>query len=662
MFLRWSKLIEQFGKGPCVVVIFLPCLLICTLYLISEKYQDDYEIFENNIKDEVVDGYLVWNQKCHMLSKDPLDPTIKKFVSKLKFESCSNKPLLSSIKKQSNGKFSLVVDKNVAKSYKQFTCCWTPISRTIPKLPPTGEWDTQIDIGECEDFDGAIELAPELEIVMISCRQKHTSKLSKSSVVYENIHAIINPLKVKDKLTKSSVKNSTLPTKNQQKMSVLMLGVDSVSRLNFHRTLPKTLSYLNDNEWYNLKGYNKMGENTFPNLMAILTGQESDTAYERCKPHEAFGLNNCPFLWNNFRNIGYVTAYGEDTVPISTFNYLKTGFWSPPTDYYMRPYMYASEKLLKIKKRFRENYCTGPELATDRIFNYAIDFAKTFMNKPYFGFFWTNTISHEDMNGPSSMDEHFLQMFRDINDSGIINDTIIIFLSDHGTRWGGMRDTLVGWQEERLPFIYLHLPKWIDDNANIFQALRLNEHRLTSPFDIYETLREVLINSGGYADKSSGCLNCQSVFKPVPITRGCDDAGISPHWCACNAYEETSKNNKIAYYGANMFIEHVENIIKHYKNNKGQRLCAKLKIKKIIRVDKIIGLNNNDTINGDNIEGYFYLVEVTPGGGKFELSMRRDENGKYTIKNEEIGRINFYQDASKCLDHGSKRFCYCLKQ
>jgi len=197
-------------------------------------------------------------------------------------------------------------------------------------------------------------LPREVEVVYVSCKVKKSkpkmkmknTKLS-TNTVYENVHAILNPEKVRERIDHNDSQSGNF----SRKLSVLILGIDSVSRLNFCRAMPKTEKYLRETGWFGLKGYNKIGDNTFPNLMAILTGQTSQQAYSRCKPTIAYKLDNCPFLWHNFRNAGYVTAYGEDETILNTFNYLKVGFVEPPTDYYLRPYMLASEKLLKIKKR-----------------------------------------------------------------------------------------------------------------------------------------------------------------------------------------------------------------------------------------------------------------------------------------------------------------------
>lgn len=37
-----------------------------------------------------------------------------------------------------------------------------------------------------------------------------------------------------------------------------MLSIDSVSRLNFIRSMPQTYKSLHDNEWFELQGYNKV--------------------------------------------------------------------------------------------------------------------------------------------------------------------------------------------------------------------------------------------------------------------------------------------------------------------------------------------------------------------------------------------------------------------
>lgn len=289
--------------------------------------------------------------------------------------------------------------------------------------------------------------------------------------------------------------------------------------------------------------------------------------------------------------------------------------------------------------------------------DYAVDFARTFFGLPYFGLFWTISVSHENANGLSSMDDRLLEKLRYLEREGVLNDTMIVFLSDHGMRWGSIRNTFVGWYEERLPFIYLWLPEWFRaERPDAYSALLVNQHRLTSPFDLYETLREVLTVSGGQADPSPGCATCGSLFAPVPKHRGCLDAGISSHWCTCTAFKPVDPEDPVVKKGAQAFLQHVDTVLDAYKDKKGRRLCAKLRLKKVHRVDRTIDFTNSTVA-----AFFFYMIQVTPGDGMFEVTVRYYENGTYMVFDHEVSRINTYASTARCLDRGMKQYCHCLK-
>lgn len=69
------------------------------------------------------------------------------------------------------------------------------------------------------------------------------------------MHAVIRgKIEVRKRLTKK------WPTQKQRPLSVLIFGIDSVSRLNFIRAMPKTYQHLQREEWFELQGYNKVNE------------------------------------------------------------------------------------------------------------------------------------------------------------------------------------------------------------------------------------------------------------------------------------------------------------------------------------------------------------------------------------------------------------------
>lgn len=43
-------------------------------------------------------------------------------------------------------------------------------------------------------------------------------------------------------------------------LSILILSIDSISRLNLLRAMPKTAQHLYDTGWFELQGYNKVSE------------------------------------------------------------------------------------------------------------------------------------------------------------------------------------------------------------------------------------------------------------------------------------------------------------------------------------------------------------------------------------------------------------------
>jgi hypothetical protein len=116
------------------------------------------------------------------------------------------------------------------------------------------------------------------------------------------------------------------------------------------RQLPETYKLLSSPPFSTipLLGYNKVGDNTFPNLVPLLMGISVKEVKNTCLHTQKEKIDSCPFIWKEYASKGYKTAYGEDTTYLSTFNYQRTGFVEQPVDYYARPYLMVKLKLFKI--------------------------------------------------------------------------------------------------------------------------------------------------------------------------------------------------------------------------------------------------------------------------------------------------------------------------
>lgn len=185
-------------------------------------------------------------------------------------------------------------------------------------------------------FKNKVELPPKTEYIYVRCT-------SKKKNIYKTIHYMVIDKKPKPVTTKEEL--------SQKLFSVFLFAIDSISRLNFMRTLPNTRKYIEERGWLPLEGYTKIADNTFPNLMAILTGMTVDQAIKHCYPSYKEKVDDCPFMWKNFSENGYLTSYVEDTAHMSSFNYHKYGFMNSPTDYYSRPILMAARKFMKIQVR-----------------------------------------------------------------------------------------------------------------------------------------------------------------------------------------------------------------------------------------------------------------------------------------------------------------------
>jgi hypothetical protein len=494
--------------------------------------------------------YILNTSKCKIPNIDAFNEEVKSIMQPSGYISCNASELLTYVTK-TNTSAVLHLRKDLLPQYspKEIKCCYSYVSRNGSVQYP----DEGITMTKCKRFREKVLL--KYDSVMVNCTEFDEEK-NLSRTVYENVH---NPILVKDSLKEKLKSGSTKP------ISVLLVVVDSISRLNFIRTMPQSYDFLLKNDFVEMKGYTKVDDNTFPNAMAFLTGFNLSKSYQICKPGSVKGLNHCPMIWYDYRNLGYVTAYAEDDTPIGTFNYQKKGFAEPPTDYYFKPHLEASETL-KIVKTFTMPYCTGPESAGERVLNLAKDFAITFKNHSSFGMFWMNTFSHNDINAPYGMDTKVKQFFLDIRNAGVLNDSIVIFLSDHGVRYGNIRATQSGWFEERMPVNMISVPKHFRMKFNRqYKNLKDNSNKLTSTYDLYMTLQHILTLSGlSYnVTRSSSCPKCVSLFQKIPTRRSCKDAGIPFQWCTCMGHFHTIDSKEVlARNATELALTRIKNVIR----------------------------------------------------------------------------------------------------
>ena len=107
----------------------------------------------------------------------------------------------------------------------------------------------------------------EKEFIRVACYAK------RGGVFYVNFHAFILPKQSVESRCRSAKAKHPHLTQKHGWLNVLTLGVESVSRLNFMRQMPMTRDFLLRNlSAFELKGFNKVADNTYVNIVPMLTG------------------------------------------------------------------------------------------------------------------------------------------------------------------------------------------------------------------------------------------------------------------------------------------------------------------------------------------------------------------------------------------------------
>ena len=130
-----------------------------------------------------------------------------------------------------------------------------------------------------------------------------------------------------------------------------------------------------------LFGYNKLVDNTFPNLVPVLSGLSEKELQQMSWPNKSSVFDKCKWIWKNFSAAGYRTAFGEDATWMGLFSYLKRGFKEQPTDYYVRPFVKKAEDDIGHKKKMNAKLCIGSKMSAAVLLDYVSNFAITMSSK-----------------------------------------------------------------------------------------------------------------------------------------------------------------------------------------------------------------------------------------------------------------------------------------
>lgn len=431
----------------------------------------------------------------------------------------------------------------------------------------------------------------------------------------------------------------------------------------------------------------QVGENTLPNLVALLTGLRVWTKEVPIKHYLTENFDNkLPFLWKNFSSQGYATLYAEDMPEFGTFTYYAGGFYEQPTDHYFRPFWLGIGELEKVKSKlspvflYLENKNVNIQKSSTLCYrdkpkhSIQIDYLKQFVSaykgKRKFLFSFLAELSHEYPNLLANGDDDFLEFVKWLKENGHLDNTVLIFFSDHGARIDKIRNTFVGRIEVRMPLMEIYIPSHIKSKyPSVDESLTRNTERLSVPFDVHRMIMDLLSNNFENPSKSymEGRVRGHSLLQPLPPERSCRDAWIPENYCACYTSSPMNiSNNDVSAMLGKQIVRDINTLLS------SQPLCAQLSLHEVQDMQEVShGLQHSDTENtGISFFQFFapetpkkrYDISVVtvPGNGIFEASYEVQSGSEPRLCGS-IVRANRYGDQPCISDKQLRPLCYCNK-
>jgi hypothetical protein len=473
------------------------------------------------------------------------------------------------------------------------------------------------------------------------------------SISYENVFAqIINKF---DKKMKKKLKSNCKP------LDVMLISYDSVSRSSWLQRLPKTNEFIFKNMKFDiLKGYNIVGDGTPAALIPILTGKEELELPNvlRNFPNARYVDEAYPFIWKELHEENYMSLYLGDNPILAPFSYRMKGFLNHTCHHYFRHF-----KLKMIEKKYLKNdLCVGARKLNKILLDLIYDFKKEYNNLAS-NFLISHFVqySHDSNERLNWIDNDLFEFLKNGYYNGLFKNTAIFLYSDHGQRFVDKRSARKQrYLDERLPFFAVYLPKsYKIRNQAKYNNLRINSNLLTSPFDIYATIRDLTCLKTNTIDEKSRSI---SLLDKISLDRNCEHIGISDHYCTCvqNWTDISIRDQKIDA-AVRFAIKSINEITKARRY-----LCSELELLKIISAD----------ILDKYIHKIFKIQFMTfPNKGIYEINVidtfKKDfefNSNEFSLKSRsEISRIDAYDSQPKCLKQISdqlesldlRKFCFC---
>jgi len=200
-------------------------------------------------------------------------------------------------------------------------------------------------------------------------------------------------------------------------------------------------------------------------------------------------------------------------------------------------------------------------------------------------------------------------------------------------------------------------------NPTKYNNLKKNTKLLTSPFDIYATVRDLTCLDEDKPLQLNKKSRSLSLLGEISAERNCEDIGISEHYCTCEQnWLSVDLTDPKVIEAAKFTVQSINKITKLSRN-----LCLELYLSEIISAE---------VLNRTNQLLFKIQLVTKPNKGiyeslLYEANIERFEfsSNDFSIKSRnEISRIDAYGSQPYCVSNFAqnpahvldlRKFCYC---
>ncbi|KAH7963041.1 hypothetical protein HPB52_019342 [Rhipicephalus sanguineus] len=369
--------------------------------------------------------------------------------------------------------------------------------------------------------------------------------------IYEGLHLV-----ARRRNRSADVETAAEPGKRH---SVLVISVGASSRSDFERNFRYTANFLRHSpDTRELRGYSAVGAGSFPSAVALLGGMTGGEAWSRSSGSY---YDDLPLLWNEYKKRRHWTLYVEETPSEGAFvDPVDRGFFRKPTDHYpsaMASRMSEPDETARSPEadvgisNEQPSVCSGYRLRSKALLDYASELIKAGNVQPFFAFI---NLKDSSRNGTKAhvLDKPMKTFLSNLERSNVSFETTLVLLSDVGkSHW----DTRITGDGSGMPFCFIKLAPLLVKRSqtastaclteqtlrrypSAASSLAINEHRLTTPYDVHATLEALAMLPGELSLKFT--RRGRSLLAPIPANRTCIDASVPKEYCACAGTSHTN--------------------------------------------------------------------------------------------------------------------------